>query len=187
MPATAVRRPRAPRARRGFSLVEVVLVLAILSVSASMYAQTVASSRRLDPIGLENAIAAEAARIAIERLRAQPVEDLLALYDADPANDPGGPGTAPGPFFEVAGLAPLADGGPVGRYEFPLVDGELREDAVDDLLGLPRDLDGDGAVDGQDHRDDWLLLPFRVRIVWTPQGGAGSTREFEIYSMIPRL
>jgi hypothetical protein len=152
-----------------------------------MYAQTVASSRRLDPIGEENAIAAEAARVALEHLRAQPAEDLLALYDDDPANDPGGPGTAPGATFDVDGLAPVPDGGPVGRYEFPLVDGGLREDIVEDMLGLPRDLNGDGEIDSLDHRSDWALLPLRVRLRWTSEGGAASTREFELYTMVPRL
>lgn len=183
---SAIRREHLTR-RGGFSLVEIVLVMAILTVSATIYAQTVASSRRLDPIAVETAIAAEAARVAIERIRAQPVDQVLALYDADPANDPGGAGTAPGATFAVAGLAPGAGGAPVGRIEFPLVDGRLAEDLVDDMLGFPRDINGDGAVDGLDHRADWVVLPVRVRLEWTPRGGVGSTRDLELYTMLPRL
>ncbi|MBL8860783.1 MAG: type II secretion system protein [Planctomycetes bacterium] len=180
--------PRAVRARRsGFSLVEIVLVLAILSVASAMYAQTVASSRRLDPIAQETAIAAEAARIALERLRAVPPERLLATFDDDPGNDPDGAGTAPGARFAVEGLAPSAAGVPVGRYVFPLVEGRLAEDYVDALLGLPRDLNGDGLVDSGDHRADWVILPIEVRLEWSPRGSMSATRDFSLYTMIPRL
>lgn len=174
-------------ARGGFSLLEVILVMAVISVAGAIYAQTVASSRRLDPISAETGIAAEAARVAIEALRAQPVEQVLALYDADPSNDPGGPGTAPGATFAVEGLAPGPGGGPVGRIDFPLVGTRLAEDGVDEMLGMPRDLNGDGAVDALDHREDWVLLPVRVHLQWSPRGGVGGTRGFEIYTMLPRL
>jgi len=182
----AVRRAHLAR-RGGFSLVEVILVMAILTVSAAIYGQTIASSRRLEPIAIEKALASEAARTALERIRALPIDQVLALYDADPANDPGGAGTAPGATFAVEGLAPGAGGAAVGRIEFPFVDGRLAEDLVDDMFGFPRDINGDGEIDALDHRADWVLLPVRVRVEWTPHGGAGSTREFEIYTMLPRL
>ncbi len=173
--------------RGGFSLVEVVLVLAILSVASAIYAQTVASSRRLDPIARETNIAAEAVRVAIERLRAVPVDELVATFDADPANDPGGPGTAPGSTFAVEGLAPGAAGTPVGSFQFPMDGNRVAEDFVDDMLGTPRDLNGDRVVDALDHRDDWALLPVRVRIEWLPQGSKGGMRHFEMYTLLPRL
>lgn len=164
-----------------------ILVLAVISVAGAIYAQTVASSRRLDPIAAETGIAAEAARVVLERLRSHEVDEVLALYDGDPANDPGGPGTAPGATFAVEGLAPGAAGVPVGRIEFPMVDGRLAEDAVDAMLGMPRDLNGDNVVDALDHREDWVVLPVRIRLEWSPRGGAGGRRDFEIYTMLPRL
>ncbi len=171
----------------GFSLVEIVLVLAVVSVASMIYAQTVASSRRLDPIATETGIAAEAARVAIEQVRAQSVDQILALFDADPSNDPGGAGTAPGNTFVVDGLAPTPSGAPVGRIEFPLLDGRLAEDLADVMLGMPRDLSGDGLIDEIDHRADWVLLPMRVHIEWSPRGSGTTTRDLEIYTMIPRL
>ncbi len=176
------------RARRGgFSLVEVVLVLAILSVASAMYAQTVASSHRLDPVTRDTNIAAEAVRVAIERLRAAPVDQLIATFDANPANDPDGPGTAPGATFAVEGLAPRADGTPVGSYLFPMDGNRLAENVVDDMLGSPRDLNGDHVVDALDHQGDWVLLPVRVRVEWLPRGSQGATRHLEIYTLVPRL
>jgi len=171
----------------GFSLVEIVLVLAVVSVASMIYAQTIASSRRLDPIAEETAIAADATRVAIELIRAQPVGEILALFDGEPSNDPGGAGTAPGATFVVAGLAPTPGGAPVGRIEFPFLDGRLAEDLEDEMLGMPRDLSGDGVVDALDHRADWVVLPVRVRIEWIPRAVGTTTRDFEIYTMIPRL
>ncbi len=176
-------RPR----RAGFSLVEAILVMAIVSVAATMYAQTVASSARLDPIAADTATAADGARVAIENLRAFPVDQVVALFDADPANDPDGPGTAPGSRFAVPGLAPVAMGQFVGRYEFPMVDGRLAEDVDDEMLGFPRDLNADNQVDALDHRDDWVVLPVRVRLEWMPRGGSTASRTFELYTMLARL
>jgi prepilin-type N-terminal cleavage/methylation domain-containing protein len=173
--------------RGGFSLVEVVLVLAILSVASAIYAQTVASSRRLDPIATETGIAAEAARIAIERIHAIPVEFVLATFDDDPSNDPAGAGTAPGSRFTVEGLAPGALGTPVGHIEFPWDGTRLAEDITDAMFGMPRDLNGDNAVDAQDHRDDWVVLPVRIRLEWAPRGGSSRLRNLEMYTMLPRL
>ncbi len=168
-----------------FSLVEAVLVLAILSVAMGLFARTVASSRRLDPIAVETGLAAEAARVAIERLRAHPVDQIVALYNDDPADDPDGAGTAPGPFFDVPGLVPVGVNGRVGRIEFPAVDGVVREDVANATLGMPRDLSGDGVIDGAEHTSDWVVLPLRVRIEWAPRGGA--PRRFDIHTMVPRL
>jgi len=171
----------------GFSLVEIVLVLAVVSVASMIYAQTVASSRRLEPIAEETGIAADAARVVIERIRARDIDEILALFDADPSNDPGGPGTAPGSTFAVEGLAIPPSRVPVGRIEFPMLDGRLAEDQSDDMLGMPRDLNADGLIDELDHREDWVVLPIRVRLEWSPRGGGATTRDFEIYTMIPRL
>lgn len=161
--------------------------MAIVSVAATMYAQTVASSARLDPIAADTATAADAARVAIENLRVFPVDQVVALFDADPANDPDGPGTAPGSMFAVPGLAPVAMGGFVGRIEFPMVDGRIAEDLDDEWLGCPRDQNADHVIDSLDHRDDWVLLPVRVRLEWMPRGGATRPRTFELYTMLPRL
>jgi len=48
---------------------------------------------------------------------------------------------------------------------------QLREDVVDNALGMPRDLNGDGVVDTNDHSLDYRLLPVRIRFDWTGKGG----------------
>jgi hypothetical protein len=51
--------------------------------------------------------------------------------------------------------------------------GQLREDAVNSLLGMPRDLNGDGAVDAASHASDYKLLPVQVRVRWRSPSGPG--------------
>jgi hypothetical protein len=97
--------------------------MAIVSVAATMYAQTVATSARLDPIAAETATAVGSGARRHRELARAARDQVVALFDADPANDPGGPGTAPGARFAVAGLAPVAMGQFVGAFEFPMLDG----------------------------------------------------------------
>ena len=70
-------------------------------------------------------------------------------------------------------LAGDADGF-VGQITFPDLDlgaGNLvlREDVADATLGMPRDLNGDGAVDADDHSDDYIVLPVRITLQWRGQ------------------
>jgi hypothetical protein len=68
------------------------------------------------------------------------------------------------------------DGFP-GEIVFPitLVGGvpQLREDVVNAKLGMPRDLNGDGVVDANNHAGNYQLLPVLVRVRWRGVGGNG--------------
>src|SRR4051812_27036635 len=86
-------------ARRGFSIVEMVVVFAIVTIAISMFARTLASSKKLDPIATETTVAASGARTMIEQMKNHPFEQVFALYDDVKSNDPGGAGTAPGNQF----------------------------------------------------------------------------------------
>lgn len=189
---TSLRRPSRPavphrRSRAGVTLVEIVVVIAIMTISMGMFAQTLTASSRLDPIANETMLAAEGARVALERMKAEPFGKLFVLHNASPLDDPGGPGTAPGATFPIEGLAPATAGGAVGRIEFPTISGALREDSVDDKLGMPRDLNADGLVDSTDHKSNYVLLPVRVRVEWASQCGRAGKRSLEIYTMFSDL
>ena len=91
----------------------------------------------------------------------------------------------PGSSFAVRGLDPT-DGdadGLVGEIRFPVEPGglELREDLVDESLGMPQDLNGDGFVDDQDHADDYRLLPVSVTLRWK---GTLRVQTFELRTLL---
>jgi prepilin-type N-terminal cleavage/methylation domain-containing protein len=174
------------RGRHGFTLLEVAISIGVMTIALAMFSSVIASSARIGTEKRQSSVAAHAARSLLEELRSEPFRECWARYNDDPADDPGGAGTAPGRFFAVDGLDPLpgdADGF-VGEIVLPGWNGALREDAQDDLLGLPRDLDGDSIVDESDHAGDYAILPVMVRVEWQAPLGA---RRVEMYTMLVDL
>jgi hypothetical protein len=184
---------------------EIVVALSVLVVAASIFCQTLLSTSRIRQLNQESALAADAARVVLERMRNQPFLHVYRNHNEDPTDDPGGLGTGAGHLFDVPGLTPLEDApsGKAGRIWLPskqvqVTSGgsgsmkggvgssttdawQLHEDVQDESLGLPRDLNGDNVVDALDHSKDYLILPVRVRIDW--KGGTGA-RQFEIVTQL---
>lgn len=180
---------RGGRSRRsGMSFVELMVVTFVLGVAFMIFTSTVAGISRQRTINRDSVTASSEARNILEEMRNEDFGDVYALYNADPADDPGGAGTAPGKYFAVEGLD-LEPGDPdgfVGEILFPTIEVtpgtfELREDAVDAELGMPRDLNGDSMIKTDDRSGDYFLLPVRIRIRWM---GNGSPRQYEITSML---
>jgi len=163
-----------------------VFVLAILITGMGMFVHTISSTSQLGPVNRETVLAMTAARHMAEQIRSEAVAGVFARYNNTPTDDPGGAGTAPGPYFDVLGLnvIPGDPDGMVGEIIFPVVGNTLHEDVVDAALGLPRDLNGDGAVDGADHSGDYEILPYTIRIRWTGKTG---TRTFELQTAVGKL
>ena len=168
------------------TLIEVTVAMFILFVALGATLGTISTFSALEQSNRESTVAQIAARSALEQLQATSFAQIFATFNTDPNDDPAGVGTAPGPGFAVAGLDPQ-DGDPdglVGRIMLPFVPGAptvLRENLVDPSFGLPRDLDGDGAVDGGDRAGDYLVLPVRIRIEWT---GPSGNRSSEVQALI---
>jgi type II secretory pathway pseudopilin PulG len=166
-------RRRRVRRHGGMTMGELVLVLGILGMAFGMLTSTLVATARQRHINRETALAVEAARDIFERMRDADFDQLFALYNAQAADDPGGAGTAPGNVFDVDELK-LPPGSPrpaVGEIVLPAQQTEigtwqLREDALDEGLGMPRDLNGDSIVDELDHASDCMLLPVRVELEW---------------------
>lgn len=173
------------RGRAGFTLIEVLVVLAILTVAVGYMARTVGSVGRLGPVSRETGRAVDAARATVEQLRSGDFTQIFVDYNEDPADDPGGAGTSPGADFVAFGLVPQTGDpdGMVGKIRFPVVGTELREDVVDAGLGMPRDLNGDGAIDALDHSGDYEILPFSITLEWNGRTGNRST---ELFSTVVR-
>jgi prepilin-type N-terminal cleavage/methylation domain-containing protein len=177
--------------RAGFTLVELAVGLVILLVSLLIFSSAISGITEQRAIDRENALAAEAARNMLERLRSEDFGEVYALFNADPTDDPGVAGSAPGNRFEVAGLDASTDavGVPVGEIRFPSVEDplagwQLREDLENRALGLPRDISGDSVVDGQDHSDSYFILPVQIRVRWS---GPGGVRQYEMSTQLCRF
>ena len=177
-----MRLPRRIRgARAGLSLVEVMVAMTIMTVAFGMFTSTRISSSRLRSINRDTARATDAAREVIEAMRNREFRNVYALFNADPDDDPGGAGTAPGARFAVPGLEPVEAGELVGEIAFPVVDGVLRETSDLAELGMPRDLDGDSVIDAEDRAADYVILPVSVRVEWK---GAFGPRHVTLHTML---
>lgn len=161
----------------GFTLVEITVVIAILTVSVLCFTQILVSSRRLDPVSEESRLAAEAARIQLEEMRVVPFHDLFEQYSS------GGPKAQ----FAVHGLSPVKGAEFVGSIILPEINGALREDFVNDAWSMPRDLNRDGVVDALDHRSDALILPVTVRLEWASASGRQGKRTLQVHTMFADL
>jgi len=165
--------------RRGSSLTEMMFAMVALLLFLGGYTRSVLGSMMSSESSHEVSVATAAARQALEGLKGVPFTAAFAAFNEVEDDDPGGVGTAPGAGFAVPGLQVL-DGDPdgmVGRYIFPtdaVAIGELREDADVPALGMPRDLNLNGAIDVDARNGDYRLLPVIVRLEWRSQRGPAS-------------
>ncbi len=164
---------------RGLTLLEVLLGFSVLLIGLVGFVKVVVSSMAASTMTHEVAMAKETARGMLETLAASDFSNVFALYNDEPTDDPNGQNTAPGMGFAAPGLD-LQSGdvdGFAGEILFPTRAEEpavLREDIANLRFGTPRDLNGDGAIDDQDHSSDYQLLPVVVRVSW--RGTAGNSR-----------
>lgn len=163
----------------GITVLEVTIASAVLVTGVVAYLQAMVLIGRAQQHTREVGRATQAARQVIESIEAEAFPEAFRRYNGEPTDDPGGAGTAPGKNFDVFGLSARAgdlDGLP-GEVIFPsptAQPGELREDFVDARLGMPRDLSGDGAIDGTtNYATNYRILPVRVRVVWVSPSGPG--------------
>ncbi len=184
-------RLRPTRSRQGFTFVELMVGMTVLLV-ALLILSSVVSSMALQRAGnRETALAVAAVRDTLEDLLAEDFAQVFALYNSDPADDPGAAGSAPGQRFAVAGLdaAPDAPNGLQGEIVFPtaldpLLGLQLREDVELRVLGMPRDLSGDNVVDERDHATGYFILPVQVRVRWI---GPNGPRQYEMATQLCRF
>ena len=165
---------RQAQAKRGFTLVEVCFSMVVLMVGVLAITST---TLRIDALRRRNHEAANA-QLALRRVaetlhshaaiaRSQSDGDtsntfsevFLSLAEADF-----------GDGFDVPGFTPLPGEETVGTLE--LVTSEVRTDAqLDVLMGMPRDLNGDGDVFDLDVSEDARLIPAVVRLSWRGPNG----------------
>ena len=166
--------------RGGFTLLEALIGMVVLLIALVGLSAAIASSSKLIRTQAEADRARIAARTALEQIQDVPFAEAFVTFNSDPQDDPGGVGTAPGDVFVVEGLNLTVGnaGGTHGRVLMPVLPSpgggtalELREDFADPRLGMPRDLNGDGVIDLEDHSGDYIILPMRVMVEWRSPSG----------------
>ncbi|MEQ8763408.1 MAG: type II secretion system protein [Planctomycetota bacterium] len=163
------------RSEGGSTIVELLIALSILSVGLLAHGSLTLSSMTQSELNRERRLALEGLRSQLEQMRAWDFRQCYSAFDLSSANDPPG---APGSQFDILGLEPVSPGGRVGRVLLPTAPNPsgtpptaLREDLSQPDIGLPADLDGDGAIDNLPKDDSYVRLPVRVEARWRGVSG----------------
>jgi hypothetical protein len=164
------------RSCAGVSLLDVTIAMVVLTIALCGITGSIVAGDRLEGVNRETALAQAGVRGMMETLRGVSFSTVYSLYNTTTADDPGGI-PVPGANFAVPGLRAVAgdpDGLP-GEIIFPsvMVGGvlELHEDVNIPALGMPRDLNEAGGIDGLDHSPDYRILPVQVRVRWSGARG----------------
>ncbi len=168
---------------RGFSLLEMIMAMSVFAVVATAMMVCFSHASISDVASAENVRARAAATRIMDSIRdysSTSFETTYAYFNDDPYDDPDGCYTAPGNSRVVEELN-SANGTAFARIEFPEVNSQLREDADNPELGMPRDLDADGVVGINPVDGTYQLLPVRVVVSWS---GVGGEREYSVVTVI---
>ncbi len=169
-------------ARAGFSMLELMVAIAAMSVGLLGFTQALVTSMRAQRMSHEQGLATEAARRQIELMKTVGFVNVFRQFNGHRGDDLAGPGTAPGALFAVPGLqAPRNSGlAQPGEILFPVQSdqpGTLREDLLRTEFGTPLDLNLDnGTIDSSDRSTDYRVLPVVVRVRWSSLAGSGEVR-----------
>lgn len=155
-----------------------ILVVAIMAMSASTYRLHALRRQNRERVLAQNSvrsvaeqIQATSQRIALDSPESWS-EDLIAALS---------PGGALGNTFAARELDPQEGDLAVGSIEV-IVDETTTDAALGLDLGLPRDLNGDGAADDADVSATARILPVVVRLRWN--GSRGDTQFVHCFYVI---
>jgi type II secretory pathway component PulJ len=93
------------RSCAGTTLLGVLTATSLFAIGGLGVVATLVSSTRLKAANRETAVAALAARSALETMRATAFEEIFATFNSRANDNPDGQGTAPGASFAVEGLS----------------------------------------------------------------------------------
>jgi prepilin-type N-terminal cleavage/methylation domain-containing protein len=173
----------------GFTLVEVMIAVALVTaVFAGVLGALIMGLKEAD-FSRDLSLGIDAARRKAEELASGPFRLVFFRYNETASDDPTDPlYPARGPGVLVEGLAPRPGDpdGFVGRVILPsqtsnatrLIEtldtgGDAVKRAALARLGMPRDLDGDGAVGAANVAKTYILLPVTIRLEWRGVYGDG--------------
>jgi hypothetical protein len=147
-------RPSINRTSGGFTLVEVVVALATITLALVGLIGAMAVSSEQEALAGDMSVALDAARAESELLASTPTfTAIYAQFAVPPLNT-----------FNVPGLVPPDGWAACGKVIFPTIGPDLREDAVFPALGMPRDLNGDGVISATPVNKGYMILPVRILV-----------------------
>lgn len=170
---------RAPSAgrravRSGFTVLEMAVTMSVLMVALYALTSTVWRLHDLSRANKERRVAEDALRSMCEA-----IHSISAAARAEPASwartltNAFGPEGRPGERFDVPELTPRDGMESVGSV-WIVTDETVSDKDIGFELGLPRDLDGDGAATNTDVSQTATVLPVVLRLRWK---SAASERE----------
>ena len=183
--------PRGGGARSaGFSLVETLIAVTVLSLSSMGFVAVTVSTHRLEHENEQFSQAMELAREVVEQMQAREFSEVFARHNTESSDDPDGPGTAVGSSWthqdsyerQYTSDEKGVSSSPITcRVEFPVQGTALREDLDLPEFGLPTDLNSDGVIDSEDHSGDYVLLPVVLRLSYP---GATGVRNLTLTTVL---
>lgn len=171
-------------------MLELMIALTLLLSALLGYSQVIVTTAASAVSVREEDLATQAVRSMVQTLKSASFVEAFSLFNATPADDPGGLGTAPSANFAVPGLH-VAPGDPdifPGEILFPTTanaPGVLREDLPDPNFATPCDLNGDGVIDSANHATNYVLLPVVVRVRWTGAAGVCTVEAKTLVAQLP--
>jgi len=133
----------------GFTLLEVMITLVVFIVAfGGLSALLVLNVQSISQVR-ERSLVVHSLRETAEKVRSAPFKEIVLDYQSYP--------------FAIGEI------NATGTVQLFLNETEVSQDSQ--VLGLPRDLDGDGLVQSTDVSATYTLLPVKIEVSWTAQNG----------------
>lgn len=168
---TKSRIPPARKGRRGVTLIELIIAVAVLGLSLILLVSIIFSSGTVQESTRERAIAYNFVRKLLEEMRSAPFDPVLNPTTNVFVQYKSG-GTA---YNTVTSATYLRDNlglnppksGPRLEIIFPMRNGHLDETMTDTDLQMPKDLDWSGAATSTNVDATFRILPVKVIVHWS--------------------
>jgi Tfp pilus assembly protein PilV len=164
------RREKQPGNKAGFTVVEMALATVTLMVGVMSISAATLSMYNLGRQDREKAQAYNAVHAVAER-----INSASAIAAADPSTWAAtmlgayGPGGAVGDTFDIRGLTAEDGANSVGTI-LVVTDETLTDEDLGIVIGMPRDLNGDGDALDTDVSVDARMLPIVITARWRNKG-----------------
>lgn len=156
--------------RQGLTLIEVVIALVIVAVGLMGIMSALLSVSTLVNSNHDQLVAINIARQKLAEIQNATFQTTFAQY---------GPNSETGGNFTIS---QLENGS--GKIIFPVnSSGKLDETVINENLGMPQDLNGNGNKIDTDVSATYTILPIRIHLQWTSSTGA---RELDLNTMLTK-